>query len=256
MRRRMFILALALVVGVGAGGCLGRSPAGSTATGGSAGPTAPASQQAATAPGEAAGTAPAPSGAESGGEAAATETNRPVPQGAVRYAVVAAESSVAYVAQETFANRAGLVTAVGRTSDITGDLVLNPRTGSLAGGTVRADLRTLTSDSPRRDRALRGRYLESERYPYATFTLAPVELGPLNPGSKQEAELAGTLEVHGTQRPVVFRATLTLEGERLAIDAIADVKMSDFGIAPPNIAGILTVEDPMQIEVHLVARAE
>ncbi|MCG0239059.1 MAG: YceI family protein [Firmicutes bacterium] len=173
--------------------------------------------------------------------------------GATRYQVVAGESKAAYRATEKFVNRELPNEAVGVSTAVEGEFLVSPD-GTLQAGTVRVDLRQLKSDSARRDSRLRTQWLESDRYPWAEFTLAePVSLAAAD-GQPAEVTIVGDLTVKEVRRRVTFTGTVTRTGESLRIQARAQVKMTDFGIEPPNIAGFLKVDDPLVLEGDLVAR--
>lgn len=188
--------------------------------------------------------------------AAASSASAPtVPQGARRYAVVGAESTAAYIAREKFVERPLPNEAVGTTREIRGELILDPN-GQFLPSQVTVDLRTLQSDSGRRDNALRTRWLESNQYPLAEFRIRGVE-GPAPrwvEGQPAAFRLAGILQVHGTEKPVIWDATATRSGETLQVEATLALKMSDFGIRVPDIAGLLKAEDDLKLQVKLVAR--
>lgn len=198
--------------------------------------------------------APAPPPAQPPAPAPASPA---APQGAARYAIVAAESSASYIAREKFVNRPLPNEAVGTTTAIKGELVVGAD-GQFHPSQVTVDLRTLQSDSSRRDNALRGRWLESDKYPLAEFSISGVAgaAPKLAEGQPVPFKLAGKLKVHGTEKAVTWEATGTRGGDTLKLEASIALKMSDFGIEPPDIAGMLKAEDALRLQVKLVARKQ
>jgi polyisoprenoid-binding protein YceI len=84
-------------------------------------------------------------------------------------------SFVGYRVQEQFAASIASQEATGRTSEVTGRLVIAD--GEVREAEVRANLAALRSDKDRRDQALRTRGLETDRFPEATFRLTePIRL--------------------------------------------------------------------------------
>ena len=68
--------------------------------------------------------------------------------------------------------------AVGRTSSITGSIVVSGTTVTQAGFTV--DMSSVTSDQSRRDAQFNGRIMDTSTYPTAMFTLTkPIDLGAI-----------------------------------------------------------------------------
>ena len=56
--------------------------------------------------------------------------------------------------------------------------------------------------------------------------------------------------------PVTFDVTATLDGPVLTGVATSTLLLSDYDIAPPNMAGFVTVEDELVVTVDFTARAE
>jgi polyisoprenoid-binding protein YceI len=62
------------------------------------------------------------------------------------------------------------------------------------------------------------------------------------------------LTVRDVTRPATFDVNARLAGDTLSGTATTQIKMSDFGIEPPNFANTLTVADEFRIEVQFVAK--
>ena len=184
------------------------------------------------------------------------EPTRPAPTGTVTFAIDPARSSVSYSVDETFINDNNrLGTAVGRTSQIQGQLNLNfdaPAQSEFGEFTV--DLSTLRSDSRRRDEAIQRQWLESATYPLATFVVRGVENFPADPqeGQTLQFQLAGDLTVRTGTQAVTWDVTATLANDVLSGQATARILMADFGIEPPSIAGILSVTDGVTLRLDFV----
>lgn len=222
--------------------------------------------------GPGAGAAPA---ADGGGEAASprgragTETGeRPSQQdgaaepgaaareeaGVRTYAIDPAESEAAYHVDEVFLERNQFNTAVGRTRSIEGELVLDLDKGRVLPSTVKVDLSTLKSDRARRDQAVQ-RALGVPQFRYATYTVQSASGSPaFTPGEEETFRLNGILDLHGQKRPIVFDVRSRRETDVLTWTAAASFKMTDFGIRPPNVAGLVSVEDEVRVEVRITAR--
>lgn len=168
----------------------------------------------------------------------------------VEYRVVSAEA--AYRVNETLAG-VGYTTAHGRTKAVTfgGPLVVDLREGLLI-PTVRVDLTTLTSDRPRRDPAVQ-RALQTQRFPHAIFTPQPLAGVQLGRPEVEVRQLKGTLQLHGQTRDVVFTVRLLPQGRRLEATATTQIDMRDFGIQPPSVLGLVSVEETVTLEVQVQA---
>jgi polyisoprenoid-binding protein YceI len=168
-----------------------------------------------------------------------------------------AQSSAQYAVEEIFFSDNRLFTAVGVTNAVEGEFEVT--TDGQPSGKVtrmRVDLRTLKSDSPRRDNAIRRQWLESDKYPYADF----VSTDALNlPASYTEGEqvtftLVGDMTVRDVTKPVEWTVVGTLQGDTVTGEATTTIKMSDFGFAAPDIGGVLKAEDEAALTVACGAR--
>ena len=233
----------------------------------SPGPSQPA---AATAPASApAGPTSAPAAQPTGDATASVPTSQPATDAAgptaapsasagVRtFKIVPEQSEASYEVQEQFLNRNLPNMAVGKTSAIEGELQLS-LDGQPTGKVTRiaVDLRTLTSDSPRRDGRIRSQWLESDKYPYAEFTSTAVQGAPTSYADGQEVsfKLIGDMKIRDVTRPVTFDVTGKLAGDTIAGTATTKIMMKDFGFEPPSIAGVLTVQDGVTIKVNFTAK--
>ena len=178
----------------------------------------------------------------------------PTSSDGVLYRVVSERSEARFEAQEKFVERPLPNQAIGRTMDVTGEIQLEGP-GSLRGRVLRmqVDLRTLASDSARRDAFIRQNTLQTDQFPFAEFR-STESAGPTayTEGNEASFQIPGVMTIRGRERPVTWDATAELEGGRLTGTARARIKLSDFGVEAPRLA-ILTVEDDMTWVVDLAA---
>ena len=190
-------------------------------------------------------------------EPVATEA-APSAGGVVVYKIVPGESTVSYEVGETFFSENNrFAVAVGVTSDVNGEVQVdhtNPQNSML--GPVTVDISKLQSDSGRRDGRIREQWLESARYPIATFTPTGTEGLPsaYTEGQPINFKVAGDLTVREATQPVTFDVTATLQGGALTGTATTTILMSAFGVGPIEIAGILGTEDEVKLTISFVAR--
>jgi polyisoprenoid-binding protein YceI len=195
--------------------------------------------------------------------AAPAPTAQAMPAGGAgiqRFVIVPDESTVTYRVAETFIREGNrLNTAVGVTRTVRGEVRVNradPRQSSI--GPITVDISRFSSDSERRDQAIRDRWLESARFPTAQFTPRAIRGLPstYRDGQELRLQIAGNLKVRDVVRPVTFDAVMTVTGNTLTGTAKAAVKMTDFGFDPPSILGILRAENDVAIEFAITARAQ
>jgi polyisoprenoid-binding protein YceI len=141
--------------------------------------------------------------------------------------------------------------ATGRTPEVEADLRLEDAT--ITDARVVADLTALASDGQNRDRALESRYLETRSHPEATFALtepAPIRPRP-EPGRPFTVTVRGDLVVRGVARPVALPLEGRWDGDVVQVVGRLPVRLSDWAIDVPDIAGFVRVEDEAEIEVDL-----
>jgi polyisoprenoid-binding protein YceI len=181
----------------------------------------------------------------------------PAPANAPRYAIVPNDSTATYRVQETFVGQ-GIHTAVGSTGAVAGDLYLdlsNPAASTI--GTITVDISTLASDSSQRDNQIRQRFLESNKYPTATFVPKRLEGLPDTPYTDGQAlafTIVGDLTIRDVTKEVTWAATGKLDGDTFTGSATTQFNMTDFGFDPPEIAGLLKAENGVALELTIVAR--
>jgi polyisoprenoid-binding protein YceI len=138
----------------------------------------------------------------------------------------------------------GVRTAVGRTPLVSGTLTLD---GSrVVAASLLADLSQLRSDQDGRDRALRVKGIETDRYPRTRFELgAPFGL------SRRAQRATGTLELHGRRAPL--RVSVRGQRVRRGLELVGSgrVEFRRFGIEPPSVAGLVKVEEHGVLEFRL-----
>ncbi|HHY56437.1 MAG TPA: YceI family protein [Chloroflexi bacterium] len=184
------------------------------------------------------------------------------------FVIVPAESKASYLVDEEFfagalaklGIAAGLVDVVGSTQEIEGRLTLNldDLSAPLGENTFTVKMNTFTTDQRDRDKWIRENGPRFNDYPLATFTATSIEGAPAayNEGEEVSFKLSGDLTIREITRPVTFDVTATLRGDTLTGVATTRLKMSDFGIEPPNFANTLTVADEFGIEVQITAKEQ
>jgi len=68
-----------------------------------------------------------------------------------------------------------------------------------------------------------------------------------------DIEVAGDLLVRDVIRATVFALSVTIEGEQLTGEAVARVKMRDFGFDPPTVVGMIKAENDVDITFQFIA---
>ncbi len=113
------------------------------------------------------------------------------------------------------------------------------------------DMRVMDPEVSDKDRAeiqstmLGPKVLDAQKYPEIRFKSSKIE-----PTSPEHYRVAGTLELHGTTRPISFEVTGTPEHYHGA----TRLKQSDFGIQPISLfGGSVKVKDELALEFDIYA---
>jgi polyisoprenoid-binding protein YceI len=209
--------------------------------------------------------APEPTAAPTSAPAAAPAA---LPTGAQTYIIDATATSASYIVDETFFGQAltkygipeGLVDTIGTTQAIEGQFIFNwdDLSAPLGAATFTVDLSTLQSDQPLRDGWIRDNGPQFGAYPNAIFVADSLANAPTSytVGDEVTFDLVGQLTIREIAQPTTFAVTARLEGNAVIGVATADLRMTDFGIEPPNFANTLTVADDFQVRVEFTARAQ
>jgi len=168
-----------------------------------------------------------------------------------RLRVALAGNEARYIVNEQLAGRPLRNDAVGATTAVTGQLLLDGRGRFVADSSaLTIDLTTLKTDQERRDNYVRRRTLQVEQFP--TAVLVPRELRglpwPLPASGQHTFQLVGDLTLHGVTRPSVWDVTGTFNGNRLTGTARTQFKFADFNMEIPRLAFVLSVQDSIRLE--------
>lgn len=164
-------------------------------------------------------------------------------------------SQAGYRVHETLAFVGAPSDAVGRTTAVSGTIVLagEPSSLVLQSAALTVDVSKLSSDEGRRDNRIRTVGLQSDTFPTATFALAgPVTL-PVGAatGSEVDVSVAGDLTVHGVTRRVSIPLKARLSGGALQVVGSITFPFEDFGMTPPSIGGFVSVDDRATMEFRV-----
>jgi polyisoprenoid-binding protein YceI len=155
-----------------------------------------------------------------------------------RWTVEPSESFVGYRVVEVLFGQD--TEGVGRTSEVSGELTIAGT--EVTAATFEADMASLESDDERRDRQFRGRIMDTENFPTATFTLTePIELGEVPAdGVRVTATASGELTLRDTTNPVTFDIEAQKNGSTIQVVGSTDIVFADYGIPDPSTTGIST----------------
>ncbi len=147
--------------------------------------------------------------------------------------------------------------------DFDGDLQFSPEAAATKMLTVhvRSDSLEVTDDIRSKDReeiesTMNKTVLESAKYPEIAFTSTSIALNQLGE-NRYQANINGTLSLHGTAKPVAIPAQITLLGDMLRAGGEFPLLQSNFGIAPVSVGGgALKLKDELKFVFDMVARKQ
>lgn len=153
---------------------------------------------------------------------------------------VVADSVVGYRVKEILFGQD--TEGVGRTSDVTGSLVI--ANNEVTSAEFSVDMTTIKSDSSRRDRQVNNRILDTATFPTATFALNdPIALTPeALAGSDFTANITGTLTLRGVTKSIPVALTARLVDNVIEVNGSIEIVFAEWQIPDPSVSAIV-VED-------------
>lgn len=176
------------------------------------------------------------------------------------FRILPEQSEVRYEVGEVFfreGNRFNV--AVGITKVISGEVRVDraqPRNSTI--GPIVIDISAFKSDRARRDQFIRERWLESGRFPLATFTPTRIEGLPERyaEGTELALRVTGDLTIREATKSTTFAVAAKLQGDTLTATGTTAIRMTDFGFDPPEILGTLKAENEAKLVFTFVAHSE
>jgi polyisoprenoid-binding protein YceI len=169
----------------------------------------------------------------------------------VRLQVAASGNEARYRVREQLAGFDLPNDAVGRSSAVTGGLVLDS-VGRVvpADSRITVDVSGITSDRDRRDGYVRRRILQTDSFP--DVILRPTAVSglpwPLPSSGSRAFALTGDLTVKGVTRPTTWQVTAAFQGDTVTGLAATAFTFADFGLAQPRVPVVLSVGDTIRLE--------
>ncbi len=136
---------------------------------------------------------------------------------------------------------------------VIGTLTFDPANpGGGLSGRFTVDMASFDSGIGLRDKDMRKKYLETEQYPEAVFTLNDARPTLLDGASEDVIRLnvTGSMTLHGVTRAHLVEATLTPTPEGYHVHTAFPLLLSDYDIKPIK-RFLLKVKDEIRVEVDL-----
>jgi polyisoprenoid-binding protein YceI len=177
----------------------------------------------------------------------------PPPTAGAKLEIIPDGSSASYTVTEQFVGINFPNDAVGTTPSLAGTLVI-AADGSIPAGSSKliADLSKLKSDQDQRDGFVKGRLLETAKYPNAEFVPTKIEgLPKMIPFEGQTGvQISGNMTIHGVTKPVTFQGIATFGRDgTVAGRAKTTFTFETFGFTKPTIARLMSVDDKIGLDL-------
>jgi polyisoprenoid-binding protein YceI len=193
-------------------------------------------------------------------DAAADATQEASAAEGTLFEIVSEESEVNFQIDETLMGSP--VTVVGATNEVAGQIFVNYDNPSASQvGTIRINMRTLTTDNEFRNRALRNDILltNQDQFEFSDFVPTSIEGMPetVTIGEPFTFQLTGNLTLRGTPQPITFDVTVTpVSEDRIEGTATSIINYEEVGVdiprVPPSVANI---GEEVTLNINFVATA-
>ena len=113
----------------------------------------------------------------------------------------------------------------------------------------------MKSDEAKRDNFIKGKSLESNRFPTAEILVTGVTglPWPLPDSGETFFQIAGDMTVHGVTQPVTWDTLVQFGSNQLTGQSKTVVTFDQFGISKPSLLFILSLNDQIRVELDFVA---
>ncbi len=201
-------------------------------------------------------TTAAPASAAVGGADSASATlTTPVSKEAITgtlFTLVPAQSEASYSVREQLARRDLPSDAVGKTSGISGQVVINPD-GSIdtTNSKFIVDVSTLQTDESMRDNFVRRNVLDTAKFPNAVFVPKQVTGLPANLPQTGDVtfKVTGDLTIRDQTKPVTWDVTGSVNNGVASGKATTSFTFEDFNLKQPQVPVVLSLVDKITLNV-------
>lgn len=113
---------------------------------------------------------------------------------------------------------------------------------------------SMVTGNRRRDRTMRDKILETDRYPEIVFELKSLtgDVSQLRPGDSFTVQVAGDLTVHGRKATVQLPVDVHVFADSIVIAGSFPLHWREFGLTDPSF-GVVKVKEPMLVLFRLRA---
>lgn len=114
---------------------------------------------------------------------------------------------------------------------------------------VVVQLTAMTTGMSLRDKHMKEKYLEVQKFPDAELVVNRADLKFPGAGETAKAEVGGTMKLHGVNKGTKFTYTATKDGDLYKVTGTVRVSLKDHDIAEPSYLGV-KVKDAVDVTVQ------
>jgi len=122
-------------------------------------------------------------------------------------------------------------------------------------GSLKLDLKSYSTGIALRDRHMKEKYLEVEKFQNATLTIEAlsVEKAALAKETETSVPFTGTLNFHGISKPVAGNLMIKKVSAKIQVSSKFQIKLSDYDVSIPSFAGIKVADS---VEIHTLSEVD
>jgi polyisoprenoid-binding protein YceI len=142
----------------------------------------------------------------------------------------------------------------GVSNDFKGTISGDPKDITGAKITIRLDPTNFDTDNDKRDKVMREKSLEIEKYPFIEFESNSIQAvnKELIANQPVDATIQGILKLHGVEKEITVPVRILWDERQLTADATMDLNLDDFGIFRPKVLFFRLQED-VKVRFRIVA---
>ena len=157
----------------------------------------------------------------------------------------------------TFSSKAPFETVIGTTQEVSGTVLLQPAHVMATRADIFVTAASLNTQNRMRDKDMRNKFLEVDRYPKIRFTLDRVITGPKqwSANRPETFEVEGTFEIHGVKQKetISLQATYDAVKQTVMIEGNFPIHLTDYQIDRPQFLW-MRLADVAQVSIQLSLR--
>ena len=142
----------------------------------------------------------------------------------------------------------------GVSSDFSGTISGDPKDITAAKITIRLDPKNFDTDNDKRDKVMRQKSLEIDKYPFIEFESSSIQAvnKELIANRPADATIQGTLKLHGIEKEIAVPVQILWDEHQLAAQATMDVNLDEFGIFRPKVL-FFRLQEEVNVRFRIVA---